>query len=144
MVNFMAPDDLANDANSQDSHASTDELWSRLDQQAHDCLGISGASFLEKWLNGRIRMTLLEDSDYVPWLQRPRPEPSSTIDDPDELLPPYVELSNDEWRDMFDRLVRRELGIGGEEFVRKFNAGEYPDWDPELASLVFFIPTLDY
>ena len=38
-----------------------------------------------------------------------------------------IELSRDEARFMFDRLARRELGLSGDEFLRKLDAGELPD-----------------
>lgn len=39
------------------------------------------------------------------------------------------ELSKKEGREMFDRAVRRKLGISGEEFMRRWDAGYYDDPD---------------
>jgi DNA-directed RNA polymerase specialized sigma subunit len=39
------------------------------------------------------------------------------------------ELSKEEGREMFDRAVRRKLGISGEEFMRRWDAGYYDDPD---------------
>jgi hypothetical protein len=33
-------------------------------------------------------------------------------------------------------------GMSGEEFLRRWNAGEIEDWDPELTHLVMMIPFL--
>ena len=38
-----------------------------------------------------------------------------------------VELSREEMRVIFDRLAQRELGMSGDEFLRKLDAGELPD-----------------
>jgi len=46
-------------------------------------------------------------------------------------------LSEDEADDMFDRFVRQMLGISGEEFLRRWDAGEYGDLDdPERPELM--------
>lgn len=59
----------------------------------------------------------------------------------DEPLSDYM-LTNEEFREIFDCEAQRRLGISGDEFVRRWRAGEYPDWDPELASLVMMLPFL--
>ena len=40
-----------------------------------------------------------------------------------------VALSQDEARDVFDQVVRREMGIAGAEFLRRWDAGEWADVD---------------
>jgi hypothetical protein len=40
-------------------------------------------------------------------------------------LPPVQELTVEETRDFFDRMARELLGIGADEFRRRWNAGEY-------------------
>ena len=51
------------------------------------------------------------------------------------------ELSKEEGREMFDRAVRCKLGISGEEFMRRWDAGYYDDPDdrtknpPEVVEL---------
>lgn len=39
------------------------------------------------------------------------------------------ELSEEEGRELFDRAVRHHLGISGEEFMRRWDAGYYDDPD---------------
>jgi len=39
------------------------------------------------------------------------------------------ELSREEGREMFVRVARRKLGISGEEFIRRWEAGYYDDPD---------------
>lgn len=39
------------------------------------------------------------------------------------------EITKEEGRELFDRNVRRHLGISGEEFIRRWDAGEYDDPD---------------
>ena len=59
----------------------------------------------------------------------------------DEPLSDYM-LTNEEFREIFDAEAQRRLGISGDEFVQRWHAGEYPDWDPELAKLVMMLPFL--
>lgn len=40
-----------------------------------------------------------------------------------------VELSETEGTDMFDRVARREMGISGDEFLRRWDAGEWEGVD---------------
>jgi hypothetical protein len=40
-----------------------------------------------------------------------------------------VELSGDEAADAFDQLARREMGISGAEFLRRWDVGEWTDED---------------
>jgi hypothetical protein len=59
----------------------------------------------------------------------------------DDPLSEYM-LTNEEFREIFDREAQLRLGISGEEFVQRWHRGEYPDWDPELANLVMMLPFL--
>ena len=59
----------------------------------------------------------------------------------DEPLSDYM-LTNEEFREIFDREAQLKLGISGEEFVERWHRGEYPDWDPELTNLVMMLPFL--
>ena len=57
---------------------------------------------------------------------------------------PAVEmLTPEEAREAFDRIARRELGMSGEEFLRRWDAGEFRD-DPEerpgLEEVVMLLP----
>ncbi len=46
-------------------------------------------------------------------------------EEPSAGMPPVLELTPEEARAVFDRKARRLLGISGEEFVRRWEAGEY-------------------
>ena len=59
----------------------------------------------------------------------------------DDSLPEHM-LTNEEFREIFDYEAQRQLGISGDEFVRRWHAGEYPDWDPKLSKLVMMLPFL--
>jgi hypothetical protein len=71
----------------------------------------------------------------------------ATARQPDDLtdegysLPPIVELSEDEGRALFERQARKYLGMSGDEFLRKWDAGEIDDPDrSEVLTVVFLIP----
>jgi hypothetical protein len=57
----------------------------------------------------------------------------------DEMLPPVVELTPEEGRAFFDARVREEMGIGGEEFLRRLDAGEFNEIldDPDYPYLIY-------
>jgi hypothetical protein len=58
-------------------------------------------------------------------------------------LPEIVELSDDEARELFDRRARQTLGMSGDEFLRRWDAGEIADPDrTEIVELVLLIPLL--
>jgi hypothetical protein len=61
--------------------------------------------------------------------------------DPEEGIE-IIELTDEEWNALFDRRARKMAGMSGEEFLRRWNAGEIEDWDPELTHLVMMIPFL--
>jgi hypothetical protein len=46
--------------------------------------------------------------------------------DETEQLPPIQLLDEEEWQAFFDESVRQSLGMSSEEFIRRWNAGE---WD---------------
>lgn len=50
-----------------------------------------------------------------------------------------VEMSNEEVRALFDKEARRVMGIGGEEFIRRYDSGEYNDI-PDDADHIGFWP----
>lgn len=56
------------------------------------------------------------------------------------------ELSREEGRQLFDRQARRYLGISGDEFLEKWDAGEYGDPDdrtknpPGVMQLAMLLP----
>jgi hypothetical protein len=49
--------------------------------------------------------------------------------DPDDMGVTYREITRDEAWAMLDAETRRYLGIGVQEFARRYNAGEYDDPD---------------
>lgn len=66
--------------------------------------------------------------------------PDSAPDD-EFTLPPIVELSEEEGRALFDEQARKYMGMSGDEFLRKWDAGEIEDPDrSEVWTVVFLIP----
>lgn len=55
-------------------------------------------------------------------------------------LPTIVTLTEQEAQEMFDRACQRRLGMSGEEFLRRWDAGEWPD--PDAVPGVFGISGL--
>ncbi len=56
-------------------------------------------------------------------------------------LPPVEWLSAEEARALFDERARKIAGMSGEDFVRRWEAGEIEDADDsELMALVLMIP----
>lgn len=51
-----------------------------------------------------------------------------------EILPGVTELTEEEGRALFDRAARRKLGISGEEFLRRLDAGEYRGCHPHAVT----------
>jgi hypothetical protein len=54
-------------------------------------------------------------------LRNPQP------DDDEATLPPLVWLTPEESRRQFDELARDRVGMSGEEFLRRLDAGEFLD-----------------
>lgn len=67
------------------------------------------------------------DADVDAELDEPRSDYSEyEILLPDEDgLPPVYTVTPEQGRRLFDEAVRREMGISGEEFIRRWEAGEY-------------------
>ncbi len=57
----------------------------------------------------------------------------------DEDMPPVIELDEEESRRFFDDKARTLLGISGEEFVRRWHAGDYAEIadDPEHPDIMY-------
>jgi|SRR5579884_238500 len=79
----------------------------------------------------------------------PAPEPPAVVAPPasdDESLPPVQFLSPEEGRALFDEQARRLLGLSGEEFLRRYDAGEFdavyddPGVGREVVHLSMLIP----
>jgi hypothetical protein len=67
-------------------------------------------------------------------------------DETDDELPPVIWVTPEEGRRLFDEWVRERMDISGEEFIRRWEAGEYDEvWDTpdhlyigDLAALIPF------
>ncbi|MDV6230864.1 hypothetical protein [Rhodococcus cercidiphylli] len=48
-----------------------------------------------------------------------------------EAIEGAVELSNEEYDGLFDRIARKNMGISGPEFLDRWDSGDYEgrDWD---------------
>jgi hypothetical protein len=58
-------------------------------------------------------------------------------------LPEIIGLSDEEARALFDRQARKYLGMSGEEFLRKWDAGEFDDPDQtNIVRVVLMIPLM--
>jgi hypothetical protein len=55
-------------------------------------------------------------------------------------------VDDDEAREMFDREARRLMGMSGEEFLRRYDAGEYnrPLEDPEEENIMMMLMILNF
>ena len=63
--------------------------------------------------------------------------PKATTDHEVEV----VEVSRQEGRDMLDKAARDALGMPGDEFLAKWDAGEYEDADdPAVTRVAMLIP----
>lgn len=63
--------------------------------------------------------------------------PETTTDQEVEV----VELSRQEGKAMLDRAARQDLGISADEFLAKWDAGEYEDADdPAVTRVAMLIP----
>lgn len=52
-----------------------------------------------------------------------------------------TEVSRAEGRALLDRAARRDLGISGDEFLRRLDAGDYDgDEDPAVTSVEMLVP----
>ncbi len=53
-------------------------------------------------------------------------------------------LTDDEWWELFDKAAHRYLNMSGEEFVRKWNAGDFDGVDTtEVMQVYMLIPSED-
>jgi hypothetical protein len=63
--------------------------------------------------------------------------------DQDYLLEP---MTDEEAREYFDRAARYYLNMSGDEFVRRYDAGEYDD-DPDqhgIMDMILSLPLIDH
>jgi hypothetical protein len=65
---------------------------------------------------------------------------------PDEELPPVRWLNDEEGKEYFDQQARQLMGMSGEEFLRRWDAGEFdsvvddPDHHSKLVYLQLLTP----
>lgn len=61
-----------------------------------------------------------------------------------KTTPGVIELSESEAASLFDKIAWQRLRISGDEFMKRWNAGDYrgKDWDdvPGLAEVALLIP----
>src|SRR5579871_2269738 len=76
-------------------------------------------------------------------LHRRAPERVAMVAKPRKRTPRYRELSHEEGWQLLEETAQQYLGIGADEFVRKWRAGEFGDPDetnPDIWSVVFTLP----
>ena len=56
-------------------------------------------------------------------------------EDRTEAEHPVVELDEDEYREFLEREVARGTGLSVEEFVRRYEAGDLDEGDPDVSDL---------
>ena len=56
-------------------------------------------------------------------------------EDRTEAGTPIVELDEDEYRAFLEREVQRGMGLSVEEFVRRYEAGDLDEGDPDVSDL---------
>ncbi len=52
---------------------------------------------------------------------------------------PVLDFTEDEYREFLDQEANRRLGMGAEEFVRRYRAGDLDDSDPDVGMLAALI-----
>ena len=110
-----------------------------LDHGARELMGISGEEFLRRWDAGEIDVDDPATHTRIVHLEGlvnsiRSSSPSDIVADQvpvDEDVRPEYMLTYAEGRKLLDRIARQELGIGGEEFLRRWDAGEIDPDDPD-------------
>lgn len=57
------------------------------------------------------------------------------VDQDESFEPDIVYIRNSEWLELFERDAQKWLGISAAEFVRRYRAGEYDEYDPIVTLL---------
>jgi hypothetical protein len=59
-----------------------------------------------------------------------------------DVTTPAREVSREEGRQILDRAARRRLGVSGQEFLQRWDAGEYVGKadEPDIARVAILIP----
>jgi hypothetical protein len=134
------------------------------DNMARRLLAISGDEFVRRYYAGRYddilddphhsdlmylamlgglgRSARTQETDAMALRHRQTVEPFADLDADDAVdpsLPPMRLLTISESQAFFDDMVRRRLGISGDEFVRRYYAGRYDDIldDPHYSDLMY-------
>ncbi|GEM_PF-635714 len=146
--------------------AETPELspeagWKLLDETARQQLGISAEAFVRAWQAGEIaastRAAAVFRDEPAP-RDRAQTKPRKGAAEANgqnthagesngvqrrrrRKLPEVRELSLEEGKELFDRTARYFLGISGEEFLRRWDAGEITNPDtPEVMPIIMSLP----
>jgi hypothetical protein len=72
-------------------------------------------------------------------LERRSPRPPT---DPDSALPEPHEMTPEEAAKLLDEEARRYFGISGEEFRRRYEAGELDDEQPHVWEVALMLPAV--
>jgi len=63
--------------------------------------------------------------------------------DPDSRLPEAHQLTSEEWAALLDEEARRYFGISGEEFQRRYEAGEFDVEAPHVWEVALMLPAIE-
>jgi hypothetical protein len=141
-------------------HLTDEDALALLDRQARRYLRVSGEEFIRRRQAGDVDDWDAADvvmlSLLIPGVERDartRPhdarteagqlvEPTSDEEfGPDDDLPPPIELTDERWWRYFDCAARDSLGLTGQEFIRRWKAGEIADpHDPSVIGLLLMMP----
>lgn len=146
-------DELDEDGDPVIEYITSEEAAAELDARARALLGISGEEFIQQWESGALGdwdssivalSFMIPLTGHVP-LRPPGWELTDLGSQEDEDgagLPPVVELTLEEGIALLDRQARTYLGMSGDEFIRRWEAGEIDDPDRSdvlrVASLIGF------
>jgi hypothetical protein len=72
-----------------------------------------------------------------------RPTQQQAPPDPDSRLPETCQLTSEEWAALLDEEARRYFGISGEEFQRRYKAGEFDVEDPHVWEIALMLPAIE-
>jgi phage gp36-like protein len=123
---------------------SLTDLSARLDAFARQRYGMSGEAILRGLETGQLRIAQFRSDWHGTLALLPVVSDVPTDEDFDDDIDVEADddlfMSDEAFREMFNRLSQELLGIDADEFIGRWDAGEYPDWDPELAHLVILLP----
>jgi hypothetical protein len=63
--------------------------------------------------------------------------------DSDGRLPEVRELTREEWAELLDEEAQRYFGVSGEEFRRRYEAGEYDVEAPHVWEVALMLPAVE-